>query len=352
MTCKYLILAAGYYKYDEGYRPDFAGIDRFKGAIVHPNQWPEDLDYEGKNVIVIGSGATAVTLVPNMAKQVKHVTMVQRSPTYMVALPAKSILAKVLFAILPDKVAYRIARAINIGSQELFVRGSQLFPNAAKRMFVGWVRSNIGEELTDKHFTPKYNPWSQRLCLTPDGDLFEAIKSGTASVETGEVDTFTENGLKLKSGQEIDADIIVTATGFNLQFQGGVKLTVDQKPVEFKNALSYRGFMISNVPNMFYIFGYFFASWTLKLDAVFNYIFRIINRMEKNKEQQVVASMPTTPGKTLPVGGGIFTPGYIMRAKEQVPGEIAKPWASNQTYIPDVINLKFGSTNVAELEYK
>ncbi|HEX9967884.1 MAG TPA: NAD(P)/FAD-dependent oxidoreductase, partial [Solirubrobacterales bacterium] len=282
MTCDFLWTCSGYYRYDEGYTPDFPGRERFRGEVVHPQHWPEDLDYSGKRVVVIGSGATAVTLVPSMAERAAHVTMLQRTPTYIVSQPAKDPIASRLRRFLPDRAVYSIVRWKNVLLQTAVYKLAKRRPNAVKRM----VRRGLERALpagfdVDTHFTPPYDPWDQRLCLVPDGDLFTALADGSASIVTDRIATFTERGIELESGRELEADTIVTATGLNLLFLGGMELVVDGEPVELPKKMTYRGMMLSGVPNFVFAIGYTTASWTLKIDLVCEHLCRLLGHLDK-----------------------------------------------------------------------
>ena len=282
MTCNFLHSCCGYYSYDGGYTPDFAGTERFEGDVVHPQQWPEDLDYEGKRVVVIGSGATAVTLVPAMAERASHVTMLQRSPSYVVSLPAVDPLARALRRFLPPKLAYSVLRWKNVLMTMLVFQVSRRRPEFIKRL----IRRGLERQLPagydiDTHFKPTYNPWDQRMCLVPDGDLFASISNGSASVATDRIETFTERGLALESGAELEADVVVTATGLNLVPLGGIALVVDGKPVELPETMGYKGMMLSGVPNLAVSLGYTNASWTLKCDLTCEYVCRLLNHMDR-----------------------------------------------------------------------
>ncbi|MBS0222928.1 MAG: NAD(P)/FAD-dependent oxidoreductase, partial [Proteobacteria bacterium] len=283
LSCNFLWMCSGYYDYAGGYLPDFPGMDRFKGRIVHPQKWTDDIDYAGKRVVVIGSGATAVTLVPAMADSgAAHVTMLQRSPTYMAMRPSKDPFATRMRQRLPLKLAYSITRWRNVLYGMYVYQMCKRQPEKVKRLLIGGVRKALGPDYdVTTHFTPRYNPWDQRLCLVPDADFFRAIRQGKVSVATDHIETFTETGLKLKSGAELPADLIVTATGLVLIPLGGVKLTVDGRPVEPSRTFIYKGMMYSDVPNLASVFGYTNASWTLKADLVCEYVCRLLNRMDR-----------------------------------------------------------------------
>jgi cation diffusion facilitator CzcD-associated flavoprotein CzcO len=265
LTCSFLFMCSGYYDYAQGYTPEFTGVERFRGRVVHPQKWPEDLDWAGKRVVVIGSGATAVTLVPSMAKTAAHVTMLQRSPTYIVSLPGRDRLANGLRRVLPARVAYGITRWKNVLLTMWFYNYCRRNPARAREMITRWVRSELGPDYDlSTHFNPRYNPWEQRVCLVPDSDLFECMRQGRASIVTDQIETFTELGIRLRSGAELEADVIVTATGLNLRLLGGLEATVDGARVEFAKTFGYKGMMFSDVPNLALAIGYTNASWTLK----------------------------------------------------------------------------------------
>lgn len=344
-TCNFLCMCSGYYKYANGYTPHFEGADSFGGRIVHPQLWPEDLEYDGKRVIVIGSGATAVTLVPEMAKRAGHVTMLQRSPTYVVSRPAEDRFANWLRDRLPAKLAYGTTRWKNVLTGMVFYRIAKKRPQKFKERLIGMVREHLGPDYdVDTHFTPRYNPWDQRLCLVPDADLFDAIKRGDASVETGTIDRFTPMGIRLSSGKELPADIIVTATGLELQLLSGVHFSQDGMPIDLSKALQYKGMMFSDVPNLAYTFGYTNASWTLKADLVATYVCRLLNTMTKRGVRQATPHTDDTTMTTEPFVD--FTSGYIQRAERDLPKQGSrKPWKLNQNYALDVLALRFGSVD-------
>ena len=341
-TCNFLFMCSGYYSYKSGYAPDFAGMDSFQGRIVHPQQWPEDLDYSGRKVVVIGSGATAVTLVPEMAKTAGHVTMLQRSPTYVVSRPAEDGIANWLRSVLPPMVAYGITRWKNVLLGMMFFRMARNRPDQTKERIIAMVREKLGPDYdVETHFTPRYNPWDQRLCLVPDDDLFESIKAGSASVVTDEIERFTATGLKLKSGQTIEADVVVTATGLNLEVLGGATFSVDGRPVTFSETLSYKGMMYSDVPNMASSFGYTNASWTLKADLTCGYVVRLLNHMTGTGLRQ--CTPVRRPGDEGSEDWLDFSSGYVQRSVHLFPKQGAKePWKQHQNYALDLMALKFG----------
>jgi cation diffusion facilitator CzcD-associated flavoprotein CzcO len=351
ITASFLFLCGGYYSYEGGYTPDFPGADRFKGQLVHPQKWPEGLDYAGKSVVVIGSGATAVTLVPAMASTARHVTMLQRSPTYVVSRPAEDAMANKLRKWLPAKLAYSIIRWRNVLFGMYFFRLARSKPEAVKQNIIGMVRQQLGPDYdVEKHFTPRYNPWDQRLCLVPDADLFEAIKAGRASVATDYIDTFTETGIRLKSGEELPADIVVSATGLKLQVMNGLKLSVDGRAIEPGKTLGYKGMMYEDVPNMASSFGYTNASWTLKCDLTCEYVCRVLNHMKRTGNRQVTArnddpSIGHEPWLD-------FSSGYVQRAMDAFPKQGTRaPWKLYQNYARDLMSLRYAKIEDGVLEF-
>lgn len=339
-TCRFLFMCGGYYSYDKGYRPDFPGEEAFRGQIIHPQHWPENLDYAGKKVVVIGSGATAMTLVPSMADKAGHVTMLQRSPTYVVSRPAVDGLANFLRKVLPDQWAYNLIRWRNVAFQQFFFRQTRKNPQKARERLLGMVREELGPDYdVEKHFTPSYNPWEQRLCLVPDSDLFNALKSGKASVETDHIERFTEKGILLKSGKELEADIIVTATGLNLVFMNGVAVSLDGAKVDPGRLLNYKGVMLSNVPNLAVTFGYTNASWTLKADLTSEYVSRLINLMDEKGATSAMPYLAAFPNETEPFVD--FSSGYFERVMDQFPRQHTEaPWKLHQSYFTDRKNLR------------
>ena len=350
-TCGFLYMCSGYYRYDHGYLPAFAGMGDFGGQIVHPQAWPENLDYAGKRIIVIGSGATAMTLVPEMAKSAAHVTMVQRSPTYVVARPSKDAVADWLRAKLPARTAYALSRWKNVLFGMYFYNLCKRKPEKVKAYLLKLVREQLpaGYDV-GRDFAPRYNPWDQRLCLITDGDLFEAIRENRASIATGAIERFTEKGLRLADGREIEADIIVTATGLELQMLGGARLSVDDKPVEPGKTLNYKGMMFSDVPNMAATFGYTNASWTLKADLIGQYVCRILNLMDA-KGQRIVIAHNDDPD--MPVESFVdFSSGYFQRVIDQLPKQGArKPWKLYQNYAKDLLALRYGQVEDGVLRF-
>ncbi len=351
LTCNFLFMCSGYYRYEHGYTPEFPGAASFKGRIVHPQKWTSDIDYAGKRVVVIGSGATAVTLVPEMAKAAAHVTMLQRSPTYVIARPAQDGFANWLRRHLPAGAAYGIVRWRNVLLGMLFYQLTRYTPGAMKKLLLKGVEKELGTQYDiATHFTPSYNPWDQRLCLVPDSDLFAAIRKGTASVVTDHIETFTERGIRLRSGTEIQADLIVTATGLDLVVLGGLRLTVDGHAVEMPKTMSYKGMMYSDVPNLASSFGYTNASWTLKCDLTCEYVCRLLNSMDRNSYRQC------TPRRTDPTVAERpwvdFSSGYIQRTLDRFPKQGSKtPWRLYQNYALDVLALRLGRVDDGTMEF-
>jgi monooxygenase len=350
LTCDFLWTCSGYFRYDEGYTPRFEGRERFRGDIIHPQHWPEDLDYEGKRVVVIGSGATAVTLVPAMAEKAAQVTMLQRSPTYIVSLAAEDPVAKRLRRLLPPKLVYSLVRWKNVLLQTLVYQLSRRRPQAVRRM----VRRGLERALPagydiDTHFTPSYDPWDQRMCLVPDGDLFEAIAAGRAEVVTDRIATFTETGLELESGRELEADVIVTATGLNLLFLGGMQLSVDGGEVDVASSMTYKGMMLSGVPNLAFTVGYTNASWTLKADLTSEYVCRLLGHMEQHGYTRCLPELdPSVVEQPLLD----FTSGYVQRSLHEFPKQGSRePWKLRQNYVFDLRTIRRGPIDDGSLRF-
>jgi monooxygenase len=342
LTCGFLFGCTGYYRYDGGYTPHFEGMDDFEGRIVHPQHWPDDLDYGGKRVVVIGSGATAVTLVPAMAERAGHVTMLQRSPSYIVSLPGRDPLADALWRRLPARAAYSVVRWKNVLMQMLAFAISRHAPRFARRLVRGWVENQLPEGYdVDTHFNPTYEPWDQRLCLVPDGDLFEAIGAGRATMVTDRIRSFTKRGLALESGTDLEADVIVTATGFNLLILGGMELAVDGEPVDFSKTVAYKGMMLCGVPNLAMTLGYTNASWTLKSDLVAQYVCRLLEHMDRLGYS---VCTPQAPDPSLPTEPFLdLKSGYVLRSIDGLPKQgPSPPWRLHQNYIRDIRLLKRG----------
>jgi monooxygenase len=335
LTCSFLYVCSGYYRYDEGYTPQFPGLGRFPGPVIHPQHWPGGLDCAGKRVVVIGSGATAVTLVPALAGTAAHVTMLQRSPSYVAALPSRDPIADRLRRRLPERAAYAAMRwknaLLGIVTFQLSRRRPELMKSLLRK---GAIRRLPAGYDVDTHFAPSYNPWDQRMCVAPDGDLFRAIRHGRASVVTDEIQTFTERGVALRSGTELDADLIVTATGLNLLPAGGIALTVDGRPVDLAACVAYKGMMLSGVPNFAWTIGYTNASWTLKADLVAQYVCRLLRHMDRHGYASVTPDAPGT-GQLGPIID--LTSGYILRSVAALPKQgPAAPWRLYQNYVRDV----------------
>jgi cation diffusion facilitator CzcD-associated flavoprotein CzcO len=345
-TCAFLYFASGYYDYVQGYRPQWPGEETFAGRIVHPQFWPDDLDHEGKSIAVIGSGATAVTLIPPLAETAAHVTMVQRSPSYIVAKPARDAIAGRLQRLLPDALADPLIRWKNLLLTMLIFSRARSRPEKFGR----WVNDQLRKELPagypiERDFTPPYKPWDQRLCLAPDGDLFAAMRSGKAAIATGTIERFTPSGLRLDSGEEIRADIIVTATGLNMKMLGGAELSLDGEPVRTAEKLIYKGMMLSDVPNLFIAFGYVNASWTLRSDLTARSVCRLLNQMERRGVSVCIARAPADL-EPRPVMD--LTSGYVKRAEAMLPKQgDREPWRVPQNYARDLIGMTFGRIDEA-----
>jgi cation diffusion facilitator CzcD-associated flavoprotein CzcO len=350
VTCRWLLSASGYYRYDEGYTPHFEGRERFAGPIVHPQHWPADLDYAGKRVVVIGSGATAVTLIPAMAPMAAHVTMLQRTPSYVLPVPTRDALNARLRRLLGEERAFAITRRLNIFRQVALWRLCQKYPAGARKVIRDINVKQLPEGYpVDEHFRPPYGPWDQRMCIVPDGDLFRVIREGTGSVITGHIETFTEAGVLLSDGRELEADIIVTATGLNVQALGEIALSVDGEPVQAADRFAYKGMMLSGTPNFVFIFGYTNASWPLKIGLVGEHLGRLLSYMDAHGYDSVTpvadASMPMAPFSD-------FGSGYIQRAIAQLPRQGNRaPWRISPTYSADVKLLRRGRVDDPELRF-
>ena len=337
-TCSFLFMCSGYYSYKKGHTPEFTGRERFKGTIVHPQEWPVDLDYTGKRVVVIGSGATAVTIVPSMADKASHVTMLQRSPTYMVSRPDHDVLANRIRKVLPPKMAYNLTRFKNTWRQQLVYNKTRTDPNKVKQLLLGGIQLELGADYDiAKHFTPNYNPWDQRLCLVPNGDFFKAMREGKASVVTDHIASFTETGIQLESGEHLEADIIVTATGLELVTLGEMDFFVDGKQVDFAKTWTYKGFAYSDIPNLASTFGYINASWTLRSDLTAEYVCRLLNHMRKKGVVQCTPRLRDQDRnmKERPWIDG-FSSGYMQRMMHRMPRQgDHEPWINPQNYRRD-----------------
>ena len=350
IDCQFIFSCSGYYDYDQGYTPEFAGIDKFKGQVVHAQHWPEKLNYKDKRVVVIGSGATAVTLVPTMSKDTASLVMLQRSPTYIASIPKEQPLAEKLRKWLPDRWVFRLTRWSRIFFQIYLYQLSRKKPQQLKKLLLGRVRQEMGPDYdVDTHFTPDYNPWDQRLCGVPDGDLFAAIREGRAEVVTDHIDHFNKEGIELKSGQQLDADIVVLATGLNLKFAGGVQYSVDNRVLDFTEHFIFRGMMFSGLPNMAFTVGYTNSSWTLKADLTAKYVSRLLNKMARRGYTSVT---PRLKGEVEEVPLLDFDAGYVLRSRESFPKQGNRlPWKNYQNYIRDFIGLSLGRQNDDELEF-
>jgi monooxygenase len=340
LTAGFIFSCTGYYRYDHGYQPDFPGVEDFEGTVIHPQHWPEGLDYAGKRIVVIGSGATAVTLVPSLAKTAAHVTMLQRSPSYITSMPESTPLPGLLRKVLPKRWAGDVIRWINALGTQAFYQLSQRRPALVKRM----LRKGLQRQLPagydiDTHFTPTYDPWDQRVCLVPNGDLFKAIGDGSVEVVTDHIETFTKTGLRLVSGTELEADIIVSATGLDLLFMGGVEATIDGEPLDLPNRLAYKGMMLGGVPNLAFAVGYTNASWTLKADLTCQYVTRLLRHMRATGMRQCTPVNEDTSVSPEPLLG--LSSGYVLRSADRFPKQGSKmPWRVHQSYLADYRALK------------
>ena len=335
-TARFLMGCTGYYNYDKGYLPDFPGMDRFKGRCVHPQQWPEDLDYKDKKVVVIGSGATAVTLVPSMAEETAHITMLQRSPSYIFSIPGHDKLSEILDTVLPSDWVFGMARWRNIKLQRLIYKASKKYPNFMRKLLLSNVKRHVGDGVDMAHFSPSYMPWDERLCAVPDADLFKDLRDGKASVVTDHIETFTENGILLKSGRELEADIIITATGLNLQVLGGMQLSLNGEPLDVSERMTYKGVLMEGVPNMAWVFGYTNASWTLKADIAAAYVCRLLNYL---KENRLSVAMPRAecaqPQQDHSIMDALGS-GYVQRSSHLLPRQgQGHPWRVTNHYAHD-----------------
>ncbi len=351
-TAQFVMAATGYYRYDAGFTPEFPGSSTFQGKILHPQFWPEQLEYAGKKVVIIGSGATAITLVPSMAAGGAKVTMLQRSPTYVLSVPAVDPLWSKLSRFLPSKAVYLATRIRNIGLQRALFVASRERPKVVKRLLHKLTAHQLGGEVDIKHFSPRYNPWDERLCVVPDGDLFRALRKGVAHIVTDKIKSFDATGIQLESGKHLDADIIVTATGLNLQLFGGAQMSIDGTPVVIKDRVVYKGMMVDGVPNLLAIFGYTNASWTLKADIVSEHFVRMIAHMDKKKLKTVT---PRAKGikRTDDTVMGSLASGYVRRGADNLPRQGDKaPWTVLNDYLRDAAALKLGSVTNKALDYQ
>ena len=352
VSCSILYLCGGYYNYDQGYLPKFDGYEDFEGKLVHPQKWPEDLDYENKKVIVIGSGATAVTIVPSMADKVSKITMLQRSPTYYFAAPDEDVIGNFIKRFTTDRLGYFLVRWKNILMQRFMLARLRKYPQKTKEMLIDLVRKQLSDDYdVDKHFTPRYMPWDQRLCFVPNGDMFKAINSGKAEVVTDTIDRFTERGILLDSGNEIEADIIVTATGLNMQLLNGIDISIDNEKLDISERIQYKTMMFSNVPNLIATFGYTTASWTLGADLTSEYACKLINLMDSKGMDYFYPDA----GEDV-VGQGDFldlNSGYIQRVAHKLPKQGSRdPWINTQNYLKDLFQVRFKSIEDSDLKFK
>ncbi len=350
VKANFVMACTGYYNYQSGYEPEFTGRETFGGEVIHPQHWPENYDYSGKKVVIIGSGATAVTLAPAMSDKAEHVTLLQRSPSYVMSMPKVDPKLEVLREKFSAKLYYRLVRARNITMSFLMYQYCKFFPNKARNFLQSHVQEAVGPETDMKHFTPRYDPWDERVCAVTDGDMFKAIRRGDVSMVTDRIARFNEQGILLKSGEQLEADVIITATGLDLQLLGGMDLRVDGKVFDIAQKMCYRGVLLEDLPNMGFVFGYTNASWTLKADLVLKYVCRIINRMSKTGARQVV------PRNTDGDPGGVpfidLQSGYVMRAKDKMPQQGQRlPWRLYQNYVLDFLMLKFGRLNDGRLAF-
>ena len=358
MTCGFLWRCQGYYRHTDPYTPDWPGMDRFQGTIVHPQEWPDDLDYTDKKVVVIGSGATAATLIPAIAEKTSHVTMLQRSPTFFVARPNSNELADTLRPLdIPDEWIHEIVRKKILFDQEQIVQLSFSHPELIREELYKGIRDILGEDYdVSEHFEPAYRPWQQRIALIPDGDLFHSIAAGDASVVTDEIATFTESGIETSAGKILDADIIVTATGFDLSVLGDINFTIDEEPLDFSQTVGYRGMMFSGIPNMVWVFGYFRASWTLRADLIAGYVCRLLRHMDDMGVHMVTPTLMTEDNdmELLPwVDPENFNPGYLMRSIHLMPKQGTRdPWRHSQDYWRDKAALPLVALDARSLIYK
>lgn len=350
VTARFLMLCSGYYRYGRGYMPEFEGLEDFKGQVIHPQLWREGTDYAGQRVVVIGSGATAVTLVPAMAGQAAHVTMLQRSPSYIAGRPQTDAIADALRKVLPGRIAYGITRYKNIALAMLFFQLARRWPDFVKKGVLKQIRAELGEDFdVERHFSPRYNPWDQRFCLAPEGDFFQALKSGRASIVTDEIDCFTADGVRLKSGREIKADLVIPATGLEMQVGGAIDISIDGRPFVPSQTVTYRGMMLSGVPNAAMAFGYTNASWTLKIDLTCERVCRLLNHMARTGDDYCVP-VPPDGLETLPLLD--FSSGYVQRALPGLPRQGAHtPWKTHQNYLQDMLSIRYGRLEDGHLQF-
>lgn len=351
LKCKFLMMCSGYYDYEAGYLPQFQGYDDFKGKVVHPQKWASDIDYTKKKVIVIGSGATAVTLVPEMSKKAAKVVMLQRTPTYVVSMPSVDKVAQFFRKMFPEKLAYHLVRWKNILFGIAFFGAARKWPNGVRKLIQKGAKKEIGERFNVNDFNPPYNPWDQRLCLVPDADLFKSIKEGKAEIVTDQIERFTEKGILLKSGKELEADLIVTATGLKVQLLGGMKVLINGVEGDSGSAHAYRGVMLSDVPNFAFTVGYTNASWTLKCDLSQRFVMKVLSYMDKNSYSVCVSRFDSKKFQSEPLLD--FNAGYVLRALDKLPKQgSAHPWKVHQNYVRDLMSLEWSSAKDEFLEYR
>ena len=351
LVCRFVYSCTGYYNYDAGHMPDFEGVNDFQGRLVHPQHWPQDLDYRDRQVVVIGSGATAITLVPAMAKTAAKVTMLQRSPTYVVSQPAVDTSAERLRRWLPAVAAYSLTRWKNVTLQAITFYFSRRYPELVKRLLRKWVGLQLGDKFDlDRHFSPRYNPWDQRLCVAPDGDFFRALRRGAAAIVTDRISAFTAKGIQLESGEHLDADIVVSATGLEMLPFGGIEFAVDGQSMPIPETLAYKGMMLSGLPNLAVAVGYTNASWTLKCDLTSDYVCRLLNYMDRRGYSHCVAMHRDGDVASTPFLD--FSSGYITRAVDRFPRQGTRsPWRLRQNYLLDLLGLRFASLKDSAIEF-
>ncbi|MBC7699415.1 NAD(P)/FAD-dependent oxidoreductase [Aquabacterium sp.] len=341
LSCGWLMMCSGYYNYEEAFTPEFKGRDDFKGQVIHPQFWPENLDYTGKRVVVIGSGATAITLIPSMTEKAQHVTMLQRTPSYVISVPQFDPMVRLLLKFLPEMTVYKMSRARNNFITQSIYKLSRKYPNFMRKVLLKQVKAQVGKDFDMKHFTPPYNPWDQRLCAVPNGDMFKVLRKGKASVVTDHIDRFTDQGILLKSGQVLEADIIVTATGLNMRLFGGMQMSVDGQAIEMNQHISYKGLMFSDIPNLSNTFGYTNASWTLKADLIAEYVCRLLKHMDKTGTRIAVPERNDPNVKPIPMLD--MSSNYVARAEHYLPkGADRAPWKLYQNYKLDTEQLHNG----------
>lgn len=350
LSCQHLLMCTGYYRYEAGYTPVFKGREQFQGEFIHPQLWPANFDYSGKQVVVIGSGATAVTLVPALTDKAAHVTMLQRSPTYVVSLPENDPISVFLRRFLPETWVYRLARTRNVAMQMMFYSLARAWPNLMRKLLLGQAKRQLGPSFDMRHFSPHYKPWDERVCVVPNGDLFEVLREGKASMVTEHIEGFTAKGIRLKSGQELPADVIISATGLELQLFGGMQVAVDGVPFDVAKSMGYRGIMLRDLPNTAVVMGYTNASWTLKADLSSEYFCRVINHMDAIGMRQCTPRDSARQIKKAPFLD--LSSGYIQRAEGKIPSQGDRaPWKLYQNYLLDLALLRYGTLDDDYLQF-